>query len=260
MHMNNLKKRLKNGEAVHGCWLNLDTSISAEIMGQAGFDWILIDLEHGANRERQLISHFQALQNTKSIPLVRVENFRRPRAQRVLDMGAKGVMFPQITHIDDAKAAIESMLYPPKGNRGLAQMIPATQYQKNFVAYYQNIQHELIGIIQIEKTEILDHLDEVAAIEGVDVLFIGPSDLTLSMGIFGQFEHPAYLEVLKATCQAAKNAGKATGVLFMDPNQYDMYYQLGFRFLGCGSDMVFLRKGAEEIVQTLHQKKTQLGS
>jgi 4-hydroxy-2-oxoheptanedioate aldolase len=164
-------------------------------------------------------------------------------------------MFPQISRVDEAKDAIASMYYPPLGTRGMAQMIRPTQYQKNFEQYYQTIHDELLGIIQIEKKEILDDLDEVANIEGVDILFIGPSDLTLSLGIFGQFEHPVYLDVLKATVEAAKNAGKATGVLFMDPAFYDMYYELGFRFIGCGSDMVFLRKGAENTVAQLQKKR-----
>ena len=253
--MSNLKQRLKAGEAIHGCWLNLGSTISAEIIGNAGFDWVLIDLEHGAGAEATLLPQLQALGPNAAVPLTRVESFDRARVKRVLDAGVKGVMFPQIRNAGEAREAISNMYYPPVGQRGLAKMVRATQYSKDFDGYVEFAKDGLLGIIQIETKESLNHLDEIAALEGVDVLFVGPSDLSLALGIFGQWEHPKFVEAVEATGKAALKAGKAAGVLFFDLDQYDFYYQNGFRFLASGSDMTFLSNGAHDIARSLAERR-----
>ena len=106
--MSNLKERLKNGEAIHGCWLNMGSTVSAEIVGSVGFDWVLIDLEHGIGTDTLLVSQLQALGNNTAVPIVRVESFEPARVKRVLDAGVKGVMFPQIQNAVEAKKAIEN--------------------------------------------------------------------------------------------------------------------------------------------------------
>lgn len=253
--MANLKEKLRNGEAVHGCWLNMGSSISAEIIAHAGFDWALVDLEHGAGPESSLITQLQALGSSSTVPMVRVESFERPRVQRVLDMGVHGVMFPRIRNVEEAREAVANMHYPPKGQRGLAKMVRATQYGKDFDGYLAFTQQELLGIIQIETRECLEDLDAIAALEGVDVLFVGPSDLSLALGIFGQWDHPVFVEAVRATGEAARRHGKAAGVLFLDPGQYEFYYDHGFRFLACGSDMTFLSQGATAMARLLDEQR-----
>ena len=250
--MSNLKERLKAGEAVHGCWLNMGSGVSAEIVGSVGFDWVLIDLEHGVGTESILIPQLQALGNDSAVPIVRVESFEPARVKRVLDAGVKGVMFPQIQDASEAKKAIENMYYPPVGKRGIAKMVRATQFGKNFENYYEFAKNSLLGIIQIENKECLDHLDEIANIEGVDVLFLGPADLSLALGVFGQWDHPVYVAAVKAIGEAAQKAGKAAGTLFFDLNQYNFYYQNGFRFIASGSDMNLLSTGAHVMVKELN--------
>ena len=112
-----------------------------------------------------------------------------------------------------------------------------------------------MGIIQIETKECLAELDEIAAIDGVDVLFVGPSDLSLSLGILQQWDHPRFIEAVKATGAAAQKAGKAAGVLFPSPSQYDFYYECGFRFIACGSDTTFLQSGAMNMAQRLEEHR-----
>ena len=161
----------------------------------------------------------------------------------------------QIQNVEEARIAISNMYYPPLGRRGLAKMIRSTQYGAEFDQYYNSITENLLGVIQIETLESLKYLDEIAALDGVDVLFLGPADLSLSMGILGQWEHPDFVEAVKAIGKAAKKAGKAAGVLFFDLSQYDFYYQHGFRFLASGSDMVFVNQGAKKLVQDLNSQK-----
>lgn len=249
------KERLQDNEAVHGCWLNMGSSISAEIVAGVGFDWVLLDLEHGVATESNLVGQLQALQSSGTFPIVRTESFEAPRVKKVLDLGAGGIMFPQIQNAEEAKLAISNMYYPPKGRRGLAKMIRSTNYGADFDQYYNSIAENLVGVIQIETLESLKYLDEIAALDGVDVLFLGPADLSLALGILGQWEHPEFVRAVEMIGKAAAKAGKAAGVLFFDVNQYDFYYQHGFRFLASGSDMVFVNHGARKLVDELKAQK-----
>lgn len=253
--MKTIKEKLRSGEAVHGCWLNSGASLDAEIIGKAGFDWITIDLEHGVGTEYNLLHQLQALNGSTAFPIVRVESLIQPRVSRVLDLGAQGILFPMIKNPQQAREAVSYLRYPPEGLRGMATMTRATEFGRNLDSYYQEHKQQIMGIIQIETRESLDHLEEIASIEGVDVLFVGPADLTLSMGIFRQFDHPDYIKALKKVQRAAQQAGKATGTLMPHPGEYEKYYELGYRMLGCGSDSFFVIQGSREMVKALNDLK-----
>ncbi|MGA0557656.1 HpcH/HpaI aldolase family protein [Larkinella sp. VNQ87] len=250
--MKNLKKRLKQGETLNGCWLNLGSSLTAEIVGQAGFDWVLIDLEHGAGSEKDVLYQLQALEHTGAGAIVRVESAESQRIHRVLDMGAEGIMCPKIRNPEDAQKVVDGLHYPPHGHRGVAKMVRATGFAQHFDRYYADSYDTTLGVLQIETVEVLNHLDEVAALEGVDVLFIGPADLSMELGIFGQFNHPRFKEALQETVDAARKAGKATGILFFNPDDYQRYHDLGIRFLACGSDGTFVADGARTLAAKLN--------
>lgn len=252
---NNLKQRLKNGESLNGCWLNLGSPLTAEIVGQAGFDWVLIDLEHGSGTEKDVLYQLQALEASPTGAIIRVEGHARQRISRVLDFGAQGVMCPQIKTVEEARAAISGIYYPPDGIRGVAKMVRATGFGKNFDDYKKGAKENILGIIQIETAEALNHLDEIAALEGVDVLFIGPADLSMSLGIFGQLDHPKFKEALKAIVTAAEKAGKATGILLFNPDDYTTYHNMGIRLIACGSDATFVANGAQNIANALKSKR-----
>jgi 4-hydroxy-2-oxoheptanedioate aldolase len=246
-----LKARLKDGETVHGCWLNSGSAVDAEIVGKAGFDWVNIDLEHGVGMEHDLPGQLQALSTSTTTPVVRVEAVIRSRVSRALDLGAQGIIFPMIRTLEEAKLAASFMRYPPRGVRGMATQTRAVEFGLQFDSYYQQEDQRLLGILQIEHADILDHLDEVAALEAIDVLFVGPADLTLSLDIFRQYDHPNFLEAIKKVQQAADKHGKSTGVLIPNTGEYEKFYELGYRFIGCGSDTVFVMEGAKQMVKEL---------
>ncbi len=258
--MKNIKERLKNGETLHGCWLNTGSPLTAEIVGMAGFDWVLIDLEHGAGSESTLMHLLQALEHTPAAPVVRVESFESQRIHRVLDMGATGVMCPRIANSEGAAKFAHGLHYPPAGGRGVAKMVRATGFGKNFADYYENAGDTVLGVAQIETVEILDHLDAVAHTAGIDVLFIGPADLSMALGIFGQFDHPLFTDALQATVRAANAAGKAVGILFFNTEDYEKYHRLGIRFLACGSDATFVAEGARQLSSRMNALKATLNS
>jgi 4-hydroxy-2-oxoheptanedioate aldolase len=249
--MKNLKKRIQLGEAVNGCWLNLGSALTAEIVGLAGFDWVLIDLEHGAGEEKDVMSQLQALEHTGTAAVVRVESAAQQRIHRVLDAGAEGVMCPHIDTAAEARMVVDGLRYPPGGKRGVAKMVRAAGFGKNFSAYSSNADENILGIVQIESVEALDHLEEIAAMDGIDVLFIGPADLTMSLGIFGKFDHPLFTSAIKAIVNAAQKAGKSTGILLFNPDDYNRYYEMGIKMIACGADAAFVAEGSRTMADKL---------
>lgn len=252
--MKKIKEKLSAGEAVHGCWLNSGSAINAEIVGKAGFDWVVLDLEHGIGTENNLLNQLQALRGSTTIKIVRVEALVRQRVSRVLELGADGLLFPQIQNFREATQAISFMRYPPDGVRGMANMIRATDFGQSFEEYFSGYKENALAVIQIETLESLNHLDEIASIDGVDVLFVGPADMSLALGVFQQFDHPRYIEVLEKVRDAASKAGKATGTLLRSPDEYEKYYNLGYRMIGCGADSVFLLRGAMDMAWELKDR------
>lgn len=250
----NFKTELLQGKPKIGCWVNLGSNVSAEIIGHSGYDWALIDLEHGAGDQAMMYLQLQAMQSSPITPIVRIDEVSRPKVQQILDSGASGIMFPQIKSAKEAKYAISSMYYPPKGVRGVAKMVRAVGFGKNFETYQSSLEENLVGIIQIETLEALDEVEEIAALDGVDVLFIGPSDLTMAMGIPGQLQHQDYQNAIKKIASAGKKFNKATGVLQFSIAEYDMYRQYGYQLIACGADSTFIIKGAGEIVSQWYEK------
>ncbi len=250
--MKELKQRLQAGETVTGCWLNLGSSLTAEMVGSAGFDWVLIDLEHGGGSEKDVLSQLQALEHTAAAPIVRIESSERARFHRVLDLGVEGIMCPRVSNLAEAKRVVSALHYPPQGSRGVAKMVRATGFGQNFDSYQQTAADNILGVVQIETLEVLDHLEAIASLDGVDVLFIGPADLSMALGHFGEFDHPQFKEALRATVDAAQKVGKATGILLFDPDDFKTYHHLGIRMIACGADATFVANGARQMAQKLN--------
>ena len=229
--------------------------MTAELVGLAGFDWVLIDCEHGPASENDIVHQLQALEHTPAAAIVRVESFERQRFGRVLDLGAEGVMCPRIKSVEEARLAARAMRYQPAGLRGVARMIRATRFGAEFKEYFSRGQKDLVGIVQIETEEILGSLNAVAQLEEVDVLFVGPMDLSIALGAFEQKDHPRFVEALKLTAAAANKAGKTAGVLLSSPEEFPRYHELGYRFIACGADSAFVAAGAKRTLAELHQIK-----
>jgi 4-hydroxy-2-oxoheptanedioate aldolase len=222
-------------------------------MAAAGYDWALIDLEHGAGDEREALAQIQALATRRCLTIVRVESTARQRVHRVLDFGAHGVMFPRIDTAEEAKAAVAAMRYPPAGVRGVAFSNRACGYGSNSRPYMAG-SHALLTIVQIESSTAVANSEAIADLEGVDVLFIGPADLSHSLGILGNFEHPDFVSAIRRTAQAALSRGKHCGILLPNPKDIRRYLDMGFRFIAAGSDAVLLNNAATTLVQSLQKE------
>lgn len=253
-----LRHRVLNHDVLFGCFLNLGSPLTAEIIAMAGFDFVLIDLEHGAGFEAHLLAQLQAVAHTAAAPMVRVESHDRPRFHRVLDLGVQGVMVPHVDTPEQAQGVIAAMRYPPQGVRGVAAMNRACSFGAGFPAYLKAANHSLLAVIQIESPLAVQNAEAIARVDGVDVLFIGPLDLSHSLGITMQFDHPVFLDACRQVARAAEHAGKTAGILMPKPDDFPKWFAMGFRFLPCNSDGGLLSMAARNLYQTLRssQEKT----
>ncbi|MEZ5401762.1 MAG: aldolase/citrate lyase family protein [Bryobacteraceae bacterium] len=242
---------LARGERLIGSFLSTGYPVNAELVGMAGFDFVIIDLEHGMSAERDILGQLHALETTGTTGLVRVESHEKQRVHRILDLGAKGIMFPRVESADQARACVAAMRYPPRGVRGVATMIRASGYGRDYEGYRDSSEAELITILQIESAEGVRNVEQIAAVEGAGVLFIGPMDLSTSLGVFRQYDHPLFVDAVEKTVSAAKRHGRPLGILLGSPADLPRWDALGFRMITCGTDTLLIKKAAAEMAAAL---------
>lgn len=247
-----LRARLGAGETLIGTFLNLGSPVSAEICGSVGFDWVLVDLEHGSGTEADLLAQLQALSSTPASGLVRVESHERSRFGRALDAGAAGVMAPRVDSAEEARRVVSSTRYPPAGTRGVALMNRAAGFGSR-VGALNEADDLVLVVVQIESPTAVADAKAIAAVDGVDVLFVGPSDLSHSLGCFGRFDEERYRDAVAAVASACRDAGKAAGVLAGTPADAAGYLEQGYRFVGVSGDGGFLAKGAAAVATALRE-------
>lgn len=248
------RKRVLAREWLCGTFLNLGSAITVEIAGLVGFDWVLIDHEHGMGGEDTMVRQLQAASATPTFPVVRVAQNETVRFKRALDLGAMGVMAPYVNTAAEARAAVAAVRYPPHGIRGVAKFNRGSAYGGDFEEYYLHGHERLLTVVQIETPEAVANIDEIAAVDGADVLFVGPTDLSYNMGIRDQLDSPKFKETLKKVSDAAKNHGKAAGVLVHLPNLVPMVRELGYTFTAYGSDGGAVRNGLVSLLQKMKEK------
>ncbi len=244
-----LRRRIHAGETLYGSFVTLGSPFAAELLARVGFDWLIIDLEHGAGTESDLLASLLAVSTTPTTALVRPPSAERLRIGRALDHGAHGLMIPRVDVPAQAEEAISFMRFPPDGVRGLALSTRGAGLGERGHADVRGINELIVGIIQIESPSAVEHAGEIAGIEGADVLFVGPTDLTHSLSIPGQFDHPDYLAALETVAAAAESRGKAAGILVRDATALPRHLDLGFRFIGIGSDASYIADGARAVVR-----------
>lgn len=222
-------------EVLSGTFLNLASATSAEIVAQVGFDWLLVDLEHGSGTLSDLRPILLACRGTNSSPIVRLRSIDADNVKFVMDSGAAGIMFPFVNSAVEAREAVAAVKYPPMGRRGVAGVIRATNYGSDWQQYFEEANDNSLVIVQIETPEAVAAASEIAAVEGVDVLFVGPLDLSVNLGCPGDFQNPKVIDACREVVSACEDNGKTAGILAKGDSVQTMK-DLGFRFLALGSD------------------------
>ncbi len=250
-----IRERVLSGEFMAGAWLNLSSSITAEMASNMGYDWILLDQEHGPGDNLTLFHQMQAISIGGAAALVRITWNEMPRFKRALDAGASGIMIPYVQTKQEAEYAAASMRYSPVGLRGVASSPRATKYGSDFPDYHAKANDNLLTVVQVETQLTIDNLEEIAAVPGVDVLFVGPLDLSISLNKPKMFDDPEFVQVLGKVGKAAKAAGKAAGILLPNTGLIELVQGLGFTFVAAGSDGGMVMKGLNETFKALSKYK-----
>jgi 4-hydroxy-2-oxoheptanedioate aldolase len=244
-----LRRRTLAGEVTFGAFTGVGSAIAAEILGRTGLDWVILDLEHSPLTETDLLTSIYALQTTPATALVRVEEGTRLRIGRVLDLGAEGVMIPRLETVEQAADAVSWMRFPPDGMRGLALSTRGAGQGSVAHADVHRLNALPVGIFQIESPAAVSNADAMATLDGVDVLFVGPTDLSHSLGVPGQFQHPTFLGALDAVAAACRAHGKAAGILLKGAEDVPAYLDRGYTFIGLGSDGGWISNGARVVLE-----------
>lgn len=233
---NDFKRRLKTGERMYGLWLTTASPVVAELAATADFDWLLIDGEHGPNDVHSILAQLQAIAPYRSSAIVRPLEFTEANVKQVLDLGAQTILLPMISTAEEAERAVESVKYPPRGTRGVGAALARAARWDRIEDYSARANEEICLLIQIETTEALDNLDEILAVEGIDGIFVGPGDLSASLGLEGQYDNPEVLHVFETVIRKACAAGRAAGAISSDKALADKFFEWGATFMGIGVD------------------------
>lgn len=237
---NRVKKLLKDGKPTAGAWLQLTSTFSAEIMARAGFDWLIIDLEHAPGDFMNLAAQIQAMSCTDCVPFVRAPWNDSVTIKRILDTGVMGVLVPYVNSAEEARDAVAACKYPPEGVRGVAASPRAAYFGQNSMDYLRSANDEIVIITAVETGEAVENLDEILAVEGLDGIFIGPMDLATSMGHFGDASHPEVQEAIGIIEKKTFAAGKFLGTVAGNWEQAKAKYEKGYQLLMLMSDSVGL--------------------
>ena len=245
---NRVKRLLKDGQVTAGAWLQLTSPMSAELMARAGFDWLIIDMEHAPGDYMNLASQIQAMGATDCVPFVRAPWNDPVAIKRILDTGAMGVLIPYVNSGEEARQAVAACKYPPDGIRGVAGSPRAAYFGQNSMTYLKDANQEILVIVAAETGEAIDNLDDILATEGLDGIFIGPMDLATSMGHFGDPSHPEVQKAIGLIEKKTISAGKFLGTVGGGWEKAQKKYERGYQLLMLMSDSVDLAKLAGQTV------------
>ncbi|MDR7522802.1 MAG: aldolase/citrate lyase family protein [Armatimonadota bacterium] len=252
MFTNPVKQRLKQGQPVVGHWISFPSPAVVEVMTSFGPDWLLIDTEHGPTGAERLEDLLRAMKGTEVVPLVRVVANEIWAIKQALDRGAYGVIVPLVNTPEQAQAAVAAAKYPPDGIRGVAGT-RVTRYGMDLPDYFKDWNEQVLVICQVETTEALANVDQIASTPGVDVLFVGPNDLSANLGVFRQFDHPEFVAAVQRILTSAQRHGIAAGYMASSAEEVLQRIDQGFRFVAGGSDARLLAGAAGAMYKAIRE-------
>lgn len=237
----NIRKKMQMGEASIGSWITLAHPAIAEIMAKAGFDWLAVDLEHSVITIREAEELIRVIDLCGVVPLVRLSANDPVQIKRVMDAGAHGVIVPMVNSAVEAEQAVAAVCYPPKGQRGVG-LARAQGYGASFDRYLDWVNRDTVVIVQVEHIEAVNNLESILSVEGVDGFIIGPYDLSGSLGIPGQFDHPLMKKAMQRIETVGAASGKAPGIHVIEPKSDELKSRIeqGYRFVAYSVDIRML--------------------
>jgi 4-hydroxy-2-oxoheptanedioate aldolase len=230
-----------------GIWVCSGSPLVAEICAGSGMDWVLIDMEHSPNGLESVLAQLHAVSGYHVTPVVRVPIGDVVAIKQVLDLGAQNILVPMVSSAAEAREAVEAVRYPPRGRRGVGSSLARSSRWNRVDGYLAEADSHVSLLVQIESTDAVDAAADIAAVDGVDGVFVGPADLAASMGLLGQQTHPDVTAAVLRTFEAVRGAGKPVGVNAFDPAAAQTYLDAGASFVLVGADVVLLARGSEAL-------------
>jgi 4-hydroxy-2-oxoheptanedioate aldolase len=252
---NRFRQAMASGETRYGLWLGLPDTTAAEIAAGAGFDWLLIDHEHAPFELADILAHLQAIAPYDVAPLVRPVDDNPTLLKKLLDIGVQTFLVPMVESAAQAQAIVSALRYPPAGKRGLGTSLARAAAWGQVPDYLHRANAEICLLVQVETVAALANLTQILAVDGVDGVFIGPSDLSASMGYIGNPGQPEVVTAISDALRAITAAGKFAGVLCIDPALARDYRACGAGFIGVGVDTQILAQGARRLAQSFKPGK-----
>jgi 4-hydroxy-2-oxoheptanedioate aldolase len=251
---NAFKQSLLRRELLIGLWSSLCSPLVAEIVAHAGFDWLLLDTEHAPNELPELLGQLQAVTGGTAAPVVRAAWNDAVLIKRILDLGATSILLPYVQSADEARRAVASVRYPPRGVRGVAASSRASRYGRT-QDYLQQADEQICLLVQIETGAALEQLEAISGVEGVDGVFIGPADLSASLGHLGDLHHPKIQGVLREAARRLAQLGKPAGILGVSEDDARRYIDWGYSFVAVGIDTTLLVRSTDALVQAFKGRR-----
>jgi 4-hydroxy-2-oxoheptanedioate aldolase len=231
-----------------GLWCSLCSNVASDIVSHSGFDWLLLDTEHSPNEIPDLLAQLQVTARGPAHAIVRPAWNDAVLIKRVLDIGAQSLLIPYVQNADEARRAVSAVRYPPAGIRGVATSSRASRYGR-VADYLTKADSEICLLVQVETRAALNRIEEIAAVDGVDGVFIGPSDLSASFGQIGKPGHPDVQKALEEAVRRLTAAGKPAGILTGNHDEARRYIDWGYTFVAVGSDVGLLSRGADQLAK-----------
>ena len=247
MNANSFLKAIRSGEKQIGLWLSLCNNYAADIVSTAGYDWVLLDMEHSPNDVQLVLGQLQALSAGGATAIVRPDWNEAVKVKRLLDLGAPGLLFPMVQTVDEAKAAVSATRYPPKGVRGVSGAQRGNAFGR-VSDYFSRVDQETAVLVQLETLSAMNIAVEIAHVEGVDGVFFGPNDIAADLGHLAQPMHPAVWDCIMPVAKKLIELGVPVGTLVFDARFAAELLNEGFSFVACGSDLALLSKGADALL------------
>lgn len=246
MPRNAFKRALQAGDRLVGLWHAIGHPAVTEVLADSALDWVLIDTEHAPNEVTHVADTLRALAGSRVAPVVRPAWNDAVLFKRLLDVGAQTLLVPYVQSAREAAQAVGAVRYPPRGARGVASIHRSNRYGRVH-DYFRHADDEMCVLVQLETGPAVDALEDIAAVDGIDGLFIGPSDLSASLGFLGEPRHPAVRTIIEDACRRARAIGKPIGILAPVEEDAAAWFATGFAFVAVGSDILSLRTSVDAL-------------
>lgn len=239
---NRFKHALKAMQLQHGLWVGMSDALAVEMMATCGYDWMMFDTEHSPLDAISILPLLQAVAPYPVTPIVRPGSLNQQEIKKILDLGAQTILIPYVQNAEEAQQAVDAVTYPPNGIRGVAGMTRASGFSR-IAGYHRKAAEEICLLLQVETRSALDQIEAIAAVPGVDGIFIGPADLAASLGYPGEPGHPEVKTIILDAIRRIRAAGLPPGILTLDHAFADEAVEAGAVFVARDFDLVALRKG-----------------